>query len=62
MWWQPSVTIVATTLPTRDVKKNAIRQQASRDAECAPRAGADVAEMMEALKEVLLADRRAACR
>lgn len=29
MWWQPSVTVVATTLPTPDRKKNALRREAS---------------------------------
>jgi acetylornithine deacetylase/succinyl-diaminopimelate desuccinylase-like protein len=29
LWRQPAITIVATTLPTRDVKKNALRREAS---------------------------------
>jgi cysteinylglycine-S-conjugate dipeptidase len=29
MWWQPALTVVATTLPTPDRKKNALRQSAS---------------------------------
>ena len=29
MWWQPSITVVATTLPTPDRKKNALRQEAT---------------------------------
>ncbi len=29
MWWQPCLTIVATTLPTLDRKKNALRKEAS---------------------------------
>lgn len=29
MWWQPALTIVATTLPTADRKKNALRQTAT---------------------------------
>jgi hypothetical protein len=41
IWWQPSVSIVATTLPTRDVKKNALRQQASALAQRASRARTD---------------------
>jgi acetylornithine deacetylase/succinyl-diaminopimelate desuccinylase-like protein len=56
MWWQPSVTIVATTLPTRDVKKNALRQQGSATLSVRLAPGQTVAEMMEALREVLLAD------
>src|SRR6185295_18630853 len=56
MWWQPSISIVATTLPTRDVKKNALRQQASATLSVRLAPGQTVAEMMEALKEVLLAD------
>jgi acetylornithine deacetylase/succinyl-diaminopimelate desuccinylase-like protein len=56
IWWQPSVTIVATTLPTRDVKKNALRQQASATLSVRLAPGQTIAEMMEALREVLLAD------
>lgn len=29
LWWQPAVTVVATTLPTPDKKKNALRRKAS---------------------------------
>jgi acetylornithine deacetylase/succinyl-diaminopimelate desuccinylase-like protein len=29
MWWQPCLTVVATTLPTMDRKKNALRKEAS---------------------------------
>jgi acetylornithine deacetylase/succinyl-diaminopimelate desuccinylase-like protein len=29
MWWQPALTVVSTTLPTPDRKKNALRQSAS---------------------------------
>jgi acetylornithine deacetylase/succinyl-diaminopimelate desuccinylase-like protein len=29
MWWQPAITVVATTLPGMDRKKNALRQGAS---------------------------------
>ncbi len=29
MWWQPAITVVATTLPTPDQKKNALRTRAS---------------------------------
>ncbi|MCB9679907.1 MAG: M20/M25/M40 family metallo-hydrolase [Alphaproteobacteria bacterium] len=29
LWWQPAVTVVATTLPTRAQKKNAIRRSAA---------------------------------
>lgn len=29
MWWQPAITVVATTLPTPDRKKNALRTKAS---------------------------------
>jgi cysteinylglycine-S-conjugate dipeptidase len=56
MWWQPSVTVVATTLPTREIKKNALRQQASATLSVRLAPGQTVAEMMEALKQVLLAD------
>lgn len=29
MWWQPAITVVSTTLPTPDRKKNALRREAS---------------------------------
>jgi len=54
MWWQPSVTVVATTLPTLERKKNALRREASAilSVRLAPEQTAD--EMLAALREVLL--------
>jgi len=55
MWWQPALTIVATTLPTPERKKNALRQEASAilSVRLAPDQSADA--MLAALQEVLLA-------
>src|SRR4029078_1254012 len=52
----PRVAWAETTLPTGEVKKNALRQQASATLSVRLAPGQTVAEMMEALKEVLLAD------
>ncbi|MEM6927684.1 MAG: M20/M25/M40 family metallo-hydrolase [Myxococcota bacterium] len=54
MWWQPALTIVATTLPTADRKKNALRQSASAtlSVRLAPDQAAET--MLDALKAVLL--------
>jgi acetylornithine deacetylase/succinyl-diaminopimelate desuccinylase-like protein len=56
LWWQPSLTIVATTLPTIERKKNALRRQASAilSVRLAPEQTAD--EMYAAMAEVLLAN------
>lgn len=56
MWWQPAVTVVATTLPTPDVKKNALRQKASAtlSVRLAPDQRPD--DMIERLRNVLLRD------
>ena len=56
MWWQPSVTVVATTLPTPERKKNALRRAASAtlSVRLAPDQTAD--ELYEAIADVLLAD------
>ncbi|MBX2796513.1 MAG: M20/M25/M40 family metallo-hydrolase [Myxococcales bacterium] len=56
MWWQPAMTVVATTLPTRDVKKNALRQEATAvlSVRLAPEQKAE--DMMAALRDVLLVD------
>jgi acetylornithine deacetylase/succinyl-diaminopimelate desuccinylase-like protein len=56
MWWQPSVTVVATTLPTPDRKKNALRRQASAILSVRLAPGQTPAEMVAALREVLLVD------
>ncbi|MEO0602719.1 MAG: M20/M25/M40 family metallo-hydrolase [Myxococcota bacterium] len=54
MWWQPALTIVATTLPTAERKKNALRQSASAtlSVRLAPDQAAET--MLDALKAVLL--------
>lgn len=56
MWWQPSITVVATTLPTPAQKKNALRRRASAilSIRLAPDQKPDA--MFAALSEVLLAD------
>jgi len=56
MWWQPSVTVVATTLPTVERKKNALRRTASAilSVRLAPEQTGE--EMLQALREVLLVD------
>lgn len=56
MWWQPALTVVATTLPTPDRKKNALRQAASAmlSVRLAPEQSA--ADMLAALTEVLTVD------
>ena len=56
MWRQPALTVVATTLPTAETKKNALRTEASaiRSIRLAP--GQTVDEMMSALREVLLVE------
>ncbi len=54
MWWQPALTVVATTLPTPAVKKNALRQKASAilSVRLAPEQTAE--EMLALLRQVLL--------
>ncbi len=56
MWLQPSVTVIATTLPTPAQKKNALRRKASAtlSVRLAPGQGPD--EMKAALRDVLLVD------
>ena len=54
MWWQPSLTIVATTLPTPARKKNALRTKASATLSVRLAPGQTVAEMTQALEAVLL--------
>jgi acetylornithine deacetylase/succinyl-diaminopimelate desuccinylase-like protein len=55
LWWQPSLTVVATTLPTPERKKNALRRTASAtlSVRLAPEQTAD--EMFAAIEQVLLA-------
>ena len=54
MWRQPSLTVVATTLPTPDVKKNALRTRASASLSIRLAPGQTVDEMMTLLNETLL--------
>jgi len=56
MWWQPSITVVASTLPTVERKKNALRRSASAilSVRLAPDQTGE--EMLGALREVLLVD------
>lgn len=56
MWWQPAVTVVATTLPTLDRKKNALRQSASAVLSVRLAPEQREADMLAALREVLLRD------
>jgi acetylornithine deacetylase/succinyl-diaminopimelate desuccinylase-like protein len=56
MWRQPALTIVATTLPTAENKKNALRTSASATLSIRLAPGQTVEEMMSALEEVLLID------
>jgi acetylornithine deacetylase/succinyl-diaminopimelate desuccinylase-like protein len=56
MWRQPCVTVVATTLPTLSIKKNALRQKASATLSLRLAPGQTGEEMLAALREVLLVD------
>ncbi|MDP6932010.1 MAG: M20/M25/M40 family metallo-hydrolase [Myxococcota bacterium] len=56
MWRQPSVTVVATTLPTAANKKNALRQRASAILSIRLAPGQTAEQMLEALRAVLLVD------
>ena len=56
LWRQPAVTVVATTLPTPDKKKNAIRRKATASLSVRVPPGRTPAETAAELKEVLLAD------
>jgi acetylornithine deacetylase/succinyl-diaminopimelate desuccinylase-like protein len=56
MWWQPSVTVVATTLPTLEHKKNALRQKATAILSVRVAPGQKPAEMVDELRRVLLSD------
>jgi acetylornithine deacetylase/succinyl-diaminopimelate desuccinylase-like protein len=56
MWRQPSLTIVATTLPTAANKKNALRQAASATLSVRLAPGQTADERIALLKDVLLVD------
>ncbi len=62
MWRQPSVTVVATTLPTSDNKKNALRQRASATLSVRLAPGQTAADMMTELEKALLTDPPAGVR
>jgi cysteinylglycine-S-conjugate dipeptidase len=53
LWRQPSLTVVATTLPTEENKKNALRTSASATLSVRLAPGQTVAEMVAALREAL---------
>lgn len=56
MWWQPSMTVVATTLPTPAVKKNALRQKATAILSVRLAPGQKIAEMVAAMQKAVLTD------
>lgn len=56
LWWQPAVTVVATTLPTPAQKKNAVRRRASAILSVRLAPGQTGDEMLAALEEALLRD------
>lgn len=56
MWWQPAVTVLATTLPTPDKKKNAIRRRASAILSVRLAPGQTGEEMLALLRAELLRD------
>jgi acetylornithine deacetylase/succinyl-diaminopimelate desuccinylase-like protein len=55
-WRQSAVTIVATTLPTPDVKKNAIRAQASAVLSVRVAPGLDARDLKAAITEIVTRD------
>lgn len=56
MWWQPAISVVATTLPTPAIKKNALRQEASATLSVRLAPDQTAEEMMAVLRSVLLTD------
>ncbi len=56
MWRQPALTVVATTLPTPDRKKNALRTAASATLSVRLAPGQTIGEMMALLQDELLRD------
>ncbi len=61
MWWQPAVTVVATTLPGLDRKKNALRAEASAILSIRVAPGQTDEELKTVFREVLLADPPGGC-
>lgn len=62
MWYQPSLTVVATTLPSPARKKNALRTSASATLSIRLAPGQTTEQMMAALREALLTDPPAGVR
>ena len=56
LWRQPALTVVATTLPTPDRKKNALRAAASATLSVRVAPGQRAADLVEAIKAVVLKD------
>ena len=56
MWLQPAITVVATTLPTPDRKKNALRATASATLSLRVAPGQDPADLRTAVERELLRD------
>ncbi|MCB9665673.1 MAG: M20/M25/M40 family metallo-hydrolase [Alphaproteobacteria bacterium] len=56
LWWQPAVTVIATTLPPPSQKKNAIRRRASATLSVRVAPGQTADEMLAILRGVLLVD------
>lgn len=56
MWWQPACTVIATTLPTPDHKKNALRTAASATLSVRVAPGQAQAALQAELTAVLLRD------
>jgi len=56
MWRQPALTVVATTLPSPEVKKNALRRSASAILSVRLAPGQTAEEMLAILKAVLLVE------
>jgi len=56
MWWQPAMTVVSTTLPTPDRKKNALRREASATLSVRLAPDQEPEALYEELAEVLRRD------
>ncbi len=62
MWWQPAVTVIATTLPAPEKKKNAIRRAATATLSVRLAPGQTGEEMTALLRDVLLRDAPMGCK
>lgn len=56
MWWQPAITVVATTLPTPAQKKNALRRSASATLSVRLAPDQKAEDLWNVLRNALLAD------